>query len=582
MKTISTTLACILVLALSAGATDYTVKAAGGGNFSTISACAAVAVAGDTCTVYAGSYSGWTQTTSGTAGNPITFTVNPGDTVDITSEVTVTNTNYITIGAPDAGGGCANSGRTTGAGGANPTFVVGGCFVFVSAGIQGPTTCSGHHTNYLHVTYNTSRGWPPHEFLTFQQSWVTGDTSQCGSSDSYIDSTSNNNLIAHNDVNWYEDWRSGDTFCTNQVTFYGNNNRWEYNDMQNTGAQHWLIGGSYNVLRFNWAHNDDGSRTPLCQNPDPAHIDFFISEGGAAPSLAYSLVEKNVWTGCVNDSENCKFYYSRANNAVANNTSANVIVRYGYAYNIDGGFGGAGFHTDGTNTTPNWHAYNNSISSLVVLEQGAACGNWDSGIATERNSICYNTNQNTWSPTYFGQGGGGNGDLAYNTTCTTNCTWNGNGTWYSSEPMYSKLANQNPLFANYPTDGTLQTTSPARNAAAPLTTVSSGCGTNSLTVGDAGFFQPGWGPSNMPVAGDQIIVGASSTAQITAIDFTNNILTLSTSISCASGDSVYLYTDTADNVVAPIGQNSPDIGAFPFISGTSSISPPTGLAAVVN
>jgi len=74
----------LLLLGLQAEATTYSVKAGGGGNFTTIQACANAAVAGDTCTVFAGTYSGWTQPTSGSAGKPITFQANPGDTVTLT------------------------------------------------------------------------------------------------------------------------------------------------------------------------------------------------------------------------------------------------------------------------------------------------------------------------------------------------------------------------------------------------------------------------------------------------------------------------------------------------------------------
>jgi hypothetical protein len=40
----------------SANATTYAVKAGGGGNFTTIQACATAMAAGDTCTVFAGTY----------------------------------------------------------------------------------------------------------------------------------------------------------------------------------------------------------------------------------------------------------------------------------------------------------------------------------------------------------------------------------------------------------------------------------------------------------------------------------------------------------------------------------------------
>src|SRR5690349_2216338 len=47
---------CILLLAVSANAATLTVKSGGGGNFTTIQACATAMAAGDTCVVYAGTY----------------------------------------------------------------------------------------------------------------------------------------------------------------------------------------------------------------------------------------------------------------------------------------------------------------------------------------------------------------------------------------------------------------------------------------------------------------------------------------------------------------------------------------------
>src|SRR3977135_4211575 len=81
MKTIIKTTWCILVLAVSAAAANYTVKSGSGGNYTTIQACATAMAAGDTCTVYAGTYNENATVSAGTAGNYKTLTVNPGDTV---------------------------------------------------------------------------------------------------------------------------------------------------------------------------------------------------------------------------------------------------------------------------------------------------------------------------------------------------------------------------------------------------------------------------------------------------------------------------------------------------------------------
>src|SRR6266849_6431700 len=85
MKTIIKTIWCILALAVSAGAVNYTVKSGGGGNYSTIQACATAMSAGDTCTVYAGTYNEHVTVTAGTAGNYKTLTVNGSDVVYVLS-----------------------------------------------------------------------------------------------------------------------------------------------------------------------------------------------------------------------------------------------------------------------------------------------------------------------------------------------------------------------------------------------------------------------------------------------------------------------------------------------------------------
>jgi hypothetical protein len=47
---------CVSFLAVSVDAATYAVKAGGGGNYTTIQACANAMSSGDTCVVYAGTY----------------------------------------------------------------------------------------------------------------------------------------------------------------------------------------------------------------------------------------------------------------------------------------------------------------------------------------------------------------------------------------------------------------------------------------------------------------------------------------------------------------------------------------------
>ena len=83
MKTIIKTVCCILIVNLSALAANYSVKSNGSGAFTTIQSCASAMSPGDTCTVYAGTYSENVTVSAGTAGNYKTITVNGSDVVTV-------------------------------------------------------------------------------------------------------------------------------------------------------------------------------------------------------------------------------------------------------------------------------------------------------------------------------------------------------------------------------------------------------------------------------------------------------------------------------------------------------------------
>src|SRR6267378_1838375 len=77
------TVCCVLLLAVSASGANLTVKSGGGGNYTTIQACATAMAAGDTCTVFAGTYNEVVTIVAGTVGNYKTLTVNSGDAVNV-------------------------------------------------------------------------------------------------------------------------------------------------------------------------------------------------------------------------------------------------------------------------------------------------------------------------------------------------------------------------------------------------------------------------------------------------------------------------------------------------------------------
>ena len=151
--------------------------------------------------------------------------------------------------------------------------------------------------------------------------------------------------------------------------------------------------------------------------------------------------------------------------------------------------------------------------------------------------------------------------------------------------------NSNPLFVNYISAGNpsnnyhLQAGSPAIAAGTHLTTVASsdsGSGT-SLVVTDAAYFQDGYGLSNAnsTVSPDCIAVTTvSNHVCITAVNYSTNTLTMASGFSRSHGDPIWLYSKS-DGVQVLTG-SAPDMGAYPFGSGTTPPAPPSGLSATVN
>ena len=107
MKTIIKTVCSILIVNLSAFAANYAVKSSGGGDFTTIQSCASAMSAGDTCTVYAGTYNENVTVPAGTAGNYNTITVNGSDVVTVQGFTLNSHTKLIgNCTAPAATGSC--------------------------------------------------------------------------------------------------------------------------------------------------------------------------------------------------------------------------------------------------------------------------------------------------------------------------------------------------------------------------------------------------------------------------------------------------------------------------------------------
>lgn len=495
----------VIVLGLQAEATSYTVKAGGGGNYTSISACAAAAVAGDTCTVYAGSYGGWTQSNSGSAAKPITFTANSGDTVNVTSGITLSSRAYITISHFTINGSITGDGTT-------------------------------NHNIITHNIFNTT-------------AFRINDGQGSNGSD---------NVLSFNTVTFPNHSNNAPGFYV-----YGDRNLFDSNTISAGGGDCFDLGGANVVVRNNDCHDQDGSTSG-------EHIDFVqVMGGGTSPTLRFSLVEGNTERNCVNDGGNCHFIIIRTGSGPVADT---VIVRSNYAQNLDGT--GASFGGLGDNVPHPWF-YNNTIATGRMASESGDCASYQNApYSGAFNNICYNTG----AAPVFGIGG----CIVSGTTgfCDGDIEFNSgySGSWdapYSGEATYTALHNQNPLFANFPTDATLQSGSPAKNAGVALTTASgSGSNSSALTVADAHGLQSGWAGTQA----DWIRIGASTTVQISSINYSTNAIALASPVSWSKGDAIYLYKDSNGNVV--LNGPNPDIGMFD-VKGNGN-TPPTNLQAIVH
>jgi len=348
---------------------------------------------------------------------------------------------------------------------------------------------------------------------------------------------SNDVVIRRNRI-YHCGWGDGGSGATG---IDGNGDRMliEDNDISHTADCMW-VGGSNLVIRNNKMHDLSHEELPGSSE----HLDGIQVSG---VTFNYSLIEGNVFQNCSDATRNCHFLIVRDQTAAAADT---LIFRFNFGQNVDGSdvtFGGSG------DDVPNAHYYNNTCALESSAAENQLCVSFQNApYGVVKNNISYNSQEGGWYP--WG-GAERNGNLAYVSGYS--------GAWpsfYSAEATYGSLANKNPLFANYPSSGALQASSPARQSGVALTAVAAGdrgAGT-ALVVNDSRFFQPGWAG----VSADWIRVGASTTVQIASIDYATNTLTLVSPVSRTPGDPVYLYRNSRGSTV--LYGPKPDVGAYPY------------------
>jgi hypothetical protein len=565
------TIWCVLLLAVSANGANLTVVSGGGGNFTTIQACANAMAAGDTCIVYAGTYNENVTVPAGTAGNYKTVTVNGSDVVGVTSFTLGSHTKLIgNCSTPASVGTCGFSigglaSATTGTGRACVTIAGGGTDIYIkgntlyACGFQAMiTVASNQSATFIYIQGNTLA------YACVASSQAGTSTKEC---DGILFEAGDHVLIERNDLSHYT---LGIDFTT-----------------------------SYNVIRNNTVHDVYESEAG-----GNAHTDFIFSETGPVGSIVqYNLAEGNfIHNTHGPDAKGILLQNDSPNNC---NSLCNYFIE---RYNILSRTGGAVNSNNGASSVP-WRYVKVYNQTYVDLGQDLGNLGYDGTFDTSTsvsngsylNSIYYFGSTAVWTANPSGYilydcGSGVGCNFGYNLfycaggTCSP--AYGNHGPQAFGSDPHNQI--KNPLFVNYVGAGNaannyhLQGGSPAIAAGTYLTTVASGdsgSGT-SLVVNDAAYFQDGYGLSNAysTVNPDCIAVGtASNHVCVTAVNYTANTLTLASSISRSAGQGVYLYSKS-DGVQVLTG-NAPDLGAYPYGGGTitgGGPTPPTALTAVVH
>ena len=552
---------CIFLLAISAAAsttgTNYTVKAGGGGNYTTIQACATAMAAGDTCTVYAGTYNESPSIPAGTSGNYKTITVNGSDVVTVQGFL---------IGSH--------------------VKLIGNCTAPAT-----PGTCGFTITNPSSPKSGACVGWNS----TITDFYIVNNAmTECGAGGGYMVGSSYTVLSNYGYI-------QGNTLsyaCVNSSTI----NHGECNPIAPFG-DHFLIEGNdlshytlgidfgttYSIIRNNTFHDQYETEASGNYHTDTIFAEPGASGGGANYSVEFNIIEGNYQRNAVGP--NAKGILLQDDSSGACGTyCTNIIERFNISSRIGSGYNS----NNGAYGWNNIKIYNNTIVDAgydVNLQYGDADNSETTPNGSFVNQLYYFTQATITSFNVYGCGTNCNAGHS-NYWCTGTCTGvqshtYGVGSW-TDDPGN---INANPLFASYVSPGStsnnyhLQAGSPAIAAGTHLTTVASGdsgSGT-SLVVTDASYFQDGYGLSNAnsTVSPDCIAVGtASNHVCVTKVNYTTNTLTLASSISRSAGEGVYLYSKS-DGVQVLTG-SAPDMGAYPFGSGTPPPAPPSGLSATVN
>jgi hypothetical protein len=546
--------ALLLLIATSAVAVTKTVKAGGGGDFTTIQACATAMASGDTCTVYAGTYAENVTVTAGGVASYKTFNVNGSDVVNVYSFTLNSHTKVIgNCSQPAAIGSC-------------------GFNMVASSPLNTPCVTVPDASTDIYITNNvmSSCGSGGHATIV----WMQGTNGV-----SYV-------YIQGNTMSYGCGTAGAPNNCS-AVAFDGNHVLIENNDMSHLGLAVQTF-AQFVAIRNNKFH--DMHESEAGASSGNGHLDIIYAE--RSNTVAAFLVQYQLWEGNTGNTVtgvDGKGLWTAADNPGGCGTSCfNVIGRF----NVLAHFGsGSASHTSGF---LNVKYYNNSIIDPGTSAHGSASADMylddtSTGGAIINNLIYYPFAVPSawhWSPyalnstadqTGFTQGA----NLAFcsSSPCSFAASAGSTNQFPNESPVISPniLASTDPLVNYAGGDFRLVAGSQALNAGTYLTTVAagdSGAGT-SLVVTDAGFFQDGLGLNAVGVQADCVsVTTVGNHVCITAVNYSTNTLTMASGFSRSNGDHIWLYSDSKGTV--QLTGTAPNIGASP---SPNTITAPTGLAA---
>lgn len=497
---------------VGAGST-YTVKSGGEGTYTTIQACADAMGAGDTCTVYAGTYNESVTVTSGTPGNFKTFNVNGTDAVYVKS------------------------------------FTLNSWVKVIGFHIQNPSSPT---TRCVSVAGGASNVYLTDNVISQcgngAQVWVDNGTGA-----SYV-------YIQGNTFSYACGTPAAPDNC-NSINVFGDHFLIENNDFSHNLFSV-LVSATYTVIRNNTFHDTFQSE---CTSDPGCHMDFIFSEPGSTLPARYNLWESNI--GRNSTGGDSKAFLAQADSCAGN--CYNVIIRFNTVAHL----GGAGI-TDNNSQHEEVagfsyvKAYNNTwvdLNSTAPLYQITHNFSYNSTYGAVINDLFYYpfalvdfnpyATDSSTVDTFVGRN-----NLAYCTAspCNVRSKVYGQGS-FTSEPGNIVA---DPKFVNYASnDFRLASGSPAIAAGTYLTTVAagdSGSGT-SLVVNDASYFQDGLGLTG--VNPDCVsVTTVTNHICVTAVNYSTNTLTLASGTTRSAGDSVWLYSDSTGT--QRLTGTAPNIGAM--------------------